>query len=111
VTPDEYYNYLASPHWRLTRRRAIQRAGHRCQECGGYWTRERPLRLEVHHLTYARVGKERPGDLAVLCEACHEQAHGVPLEHTTAPGPERAGDIANRVLHFMRLRRPREHAG
>jgi hypothetical protein len=35
----------------------------------------------VHHLTYARLGRERPGDLLAVCEACHGALHGRPGGH------------------------------
>jgi hypothetical protein len=67
-----YSAYLRSPHWLLMRTRARRRAGYRCQRC-----ESDASRLEVHHLTYARLGWERDSDLIVLCEPCHEQEHGL----------------------------------
>ena len=46
------------------------------------WLPPHAYRLEVHHLTYERVGHEHPDDLIVLCPACHAAAHG--LEHHDA---------------------------
>lgn len=40
-------------------------------------------RLEVHHLTYERIGHEHPDDLIVLCPACHADVHGI--EHSDEP--------------------------
>lgn len=65
-----YRRYLRSDHWRTTRLNAVRRAGFRCERCGVGGA------LEVHHLTYARVGKERPSDLQALCPTCHRRAHG-----------------------------------
>lgn len=67
---DEYKDYLNSDHWKNTRDAALTRAGNQCQNCGE--TRG----LQVHHKTYARRGKEKPGDLQVLCDHCHQKAHG-----------------------------------
>lgn len=61
--------YLRSPHWRSTRLGALERAGHRCQVCNA------AQRLDVHHRTYERLGRERPEDLTVLCRTCHETFH------------------------------------
>jgi len=61
--------YLRSAHWRARRERALQLAGYRCERCGA------PAPLDVHHLTYARIGRERDRDLRVLCRACHEDEH------------------------------------
>jgi len=62
--------YLRSPHWRRRRARAVALAGGRCTRCG------RPSRrLEVHHRTYARLGRERDRDLEALCPLCHDRRH------------------------------------
>ena len=60
--------YLRSPHWRARRSQAIGRAGGRCERCGARG------RLEVHHLTYKRLGRERDRDLRALCHRCHRLA-------------------------------------
>jgi len=65
----EYRAYLRSPEWRARRRRALALAGDACEVCG------KGGRLEVHHTTYARLGKERLSDLVVLCRRCHRWVH------------------------------------
>jgi hypothetical protein len=47
----------------------------------------------VHHLTYARVGKERLLDLLALCSVCHEGHHGV--------FDREVGDLATAALVFL----------
>ncbi len=69
---ERYRAVMASGGWRRRRRRAIGRAGRRCQRCGARGP------LDVHHLTYARLGRERPGDLLAVCESCHRALHGCP---------------------------------
>lgn len=64
-----YEEYLRTEHWKRTRRKALLRAGYQCQKCGA------TSYLEVHHVTYARLGAERPDDLIVLCRACHDYVH------------------------------------
>ena len=64
-----YAAYLQSPHWQATRAAALRRAGYRCQQCGATG------RLDVHHRTYARLGREAAGDLVALCRECHEEIH------------------------------------
>lgn len=64
-----YERYLRTPKWHTTRAAAIRRAGGKCQRCGAVEG------LEVHHRTYARLGRERPEDLVVLCRRCHGGAH------------------------------------
>jgi hypothetical protein len=85
-----YAEYLRSEHWERTRAGALYYAQNRCQnpmclhsELRSFTDEEiadwgYPYRLEVHHLTYERVGCERFGDLIVLCSDCHRQEHGLP---------------------------------
>jgi 5-methylcytosine-specific restriction endonuclease McrA len=63
-----YVSYLKSPAWQDKRRQALRRAGYRCQACG------KRNHLQVHHLTYIRLGHELPTDLVCLCSACHAVA-------------------------------------
>lgn len=67
-----YEEYLKTPHWQRMRKRAIERAGCRCQKCPSN------DRLDVHHLIYARLGAELFSDLEVLCHRCHwrQEGHG-----------------------------------
>lgn len=65
-----YRSYLKGAHWKKTAKRRRALAGWKCEECGA--TR---CVLEVHHLTYARRGRERMGDLQVLCSVCHHEVH------------------------------------
>jgi hypothetical protein len=44
--------------------------------------------VEVHHLTYERLGAELPGDLEAVCAPCHRAAHAGPA------GPHRRGPPA-----------------
>lgn len=64
-----YHEYLRSVHWRKTRKKAVKRAGGRCSICNS----DEPL--NVHHLTYERLGREWMGDLQVLCFGCHQNIH------------------------------------
>lgn len=80
--------YLRSDHWRETRLRALEAAGNRCQVCNS------DRRLDVHHRTYERLGREAPGDLTVLCRGCHELYHG--SKHKLA-GESKAAARAARV--------------
>lgn len=63
-----YNQYIHSPEWDGKRRRALARAGHKCENCGS------TERLEVHHLNYERLTREKASDLKVLCDSCHEDA-------------------------------------
>ena len=65
----EYRRYLRSPSWQGRRQKALAKAAGRCRDCG------RQMPLQVHHLTYTRVGKEHPKDLRAICADCHAKRH------------------------------------
>jgi 5-methylcytosine-specific restriction endonuclease McrA len=62
---DRYNLYLRSSAWRQRRAGVIAREKV-CQLCQG------SERLEVHHITYNRVGAEEIDDLRLLCRRCHK---------------------------------------
>jgi 5-methylcytosine-specific restriction endonuclease McrA len=67
-----YGLHLSSPEWWATAAAALRRAGYKCQVCGV----DRCFsRLEVHHNSYANLGREPPEDLVVLCRPCHALFH------------------------------------
>lgn len=68
--PVDYERYIRSERWRRKARAARRRAGYRCQDCGRV-----ALSLDVHHLTYARLGFEWWFDLVALCRSCHRSRH------------------------------------
>jgi len=71
LTPQqiEYRNgYLRSEHWQEVRRKKLKQAGYKCEACG------QKVKLDIHHLTYERLGKERLSDLQALCRPCHRKA-------------------------------------
>lgn len=69
-----YAEYLKSDKWKRKRAAALKSAGNRCRDCGS------TSHLQVHHLTYARIGRERKTDLIVLCRSCHERRHHIKHE-------------------------------
>ena len=66
------YIYYPSSHWKATAKHMRRLAFYTCQDCG---RTDRPL--DVHHLSYKRLGHERPEDLRVLCRECHNKRHNV----------------------------------
>lgn len=64
-----YEQYMASPEWAAKRQQRLEVDGHKCRTCGCTHD-ERPL--QVHHVTYERLGHEDLGDLITLCNSCHE---------------------------------------
>jgi len=71
MTGNKYQSYLQSDDWQRKRTRVLQQRGAKCEVCGI------KHRLQVHHLTYDRLGNELLSDLKVLCWACHEREHGL----------------------------------
>lgn len=66
-----YYQFIHSRAWLWIRKRALHRAGYKCERCRSH------EHLHVHHKTYARFGgNELPEDLMVLCVDCHTVQHG-----------------------------------
>lgn len=68
-----YWEKLKDPRWQKLRLQALESAGWRCIQCDGTEST-----LHVHHRQYFK-GREpweyEIGQLEVLCEACHEEAH------------------------------------
>lgn len=79
-----YTDYLKSRQWKNLRDRLIRyRALSHCELCSAPAERGRagrPIGLNVHHLTYERLGHEHDEDLAVLCRSCHERLHELPRD-------------------------------
>jgi 5-methylcytosine-specific restriction endonuclease McrA len=68
LTP-AYRDYLSSDEWALVRVAALARANYRCARCMTTFD------LQVHHITYDRLGHELPEDVMVLCDGCHDKEH------------------------------------
>lgn len=64
-----YTDYLNTAHWAQTRNMVFDLKGRFCKHCFSSHN------LQVHHLTYARVGREGIDDLVPLCEHCHQLEH------------------------------------
>lgn len=75
---EDYNAYMASPEWAEVKRR--YRASLRPQDCGLCGTDQN---IQIHHMTYDRIGEEELADLAALCGDCHSMLHAL----------ERRGDI------------------
>lgn len=65
----QYYDYLKTAAWQKKRIERLKADGYSCQMCGAKHG------LNVHHLTYLRLGCERMEDLITLCGNCHEKVH------------------------------------
>ena len=65
-------------HWRRLQAAARKRAGGPiCEACGVHGTGRFQVgaKVELHHLTYERLGNELLADVALLCHDCHQRAH------------------------------------
>lgn len=93
-----YHAYIRSDAWRRKTRRVHQRSGYRCERCG-----VRGRRLEVHHKTYKRLGRERMGDLIDLRNQCHDYVHG---RSNYDPRPDlfrrAALPALRKIIHWLR---------
>jgi hypothetical protein len=69
-----YRAYLASPQWDNRRKVEFAKARGTCLACAN-------RAQNIHHRTYARLGREAEGDLVALCENCHLLAHLYHTEH------------------------------
>lgn len=64
-----YVAYLRTAHWKALRAQVLMRDHYRCRFCGA------TSGLEVHHLTYERLGHEALTDLVTACHSCHHRIH------------------------------------
>lgn len=104
-----YQLYIRSPEWEAKRQQALARAGRRCAGCGSDGSEDR---LEVHHLTYERLGYEQLTDLMVLCSLCHAHEHGNAPNVGPVAGPTvavltervRDAEVGQRLRSFLALR-------
>lgn len=65
-----YAEYLKSDKWQYFRNNIIAQRHSMCERCG-----QRSAHLNVHHLSYVRIGNELPSDVKVYCLACHKLMH------------------------------------
>lgn len=69
VTGEQYLN---SKHWRILRKKIYDKYNGKCKKCHKTFDSQH---MNVHHLTYKRIGKEKESDLVLLCEKCHSKIH------------------------------------
>jgi 5-methylcytosine-specific restriction endonuclease McrA len=67
----KYLQYLHSPYWIAFRKFVINERGSQCEMCGLMGA------VQVHHLSYERIGRELPIDVQLLCRSCHTAEHGI----------------------------------
>lgn len=86
-----YATYLLSPEWRAIRQVKLKETSHKCEGCSNV------SHLQIHHLTYKRIGHERMSDLMVLCDKCHAQVHEMWRKMPKFTVPQ----IRHCILHFL----------
>ena len=62
-----YSEYLKGEHW------TIFSGGMRKKFC--FCCEDKENRLQVHHITYERLGQELPNDVITVCDSCHVCIH------------------------------------
>jgi 5-methylcytosine-specific restriction endonuclease McrA len=67
--------YLRSWHWQVVRWKKRTQAifWHgvvKCEKCGSR------KRIQVHHINYRSLGKEKMSDLQLICNLCHRKGSG-----------------------------------
>ena len=87
-----YEAYMDSDAWRIMRIKRIQADLGLCQGIVLLNGKRRLClsrsALEVHHLTYTRLGNEKLEDLITLCKSCHMAIHAkdnTPKQNTAKP--------------------------
>lgn len=65
----DYYEYIKTEAWEEMRQKVFRRDGFQCVIC------KEAKNLNVHHITYERLGCEDLADLVTLCQKCHEKVH------------------------------------
>lgn len=66
-----YSNYLQTEHWKRFRDNIIK-SRKKCECCGTI----EPI-MNVHHISYSNIGKEKDRDVALLCVKCHKYIHDI----------------------------------
>ena len=98
MVDDEYQAYLRGPEWAAKKAARLDLDGHRCQGC------QQEEHLQVHHVTYARRGRERISDLITVCDRCHRMIH-------KAYRPCSGAGLRYVTFKVLRQMKPREATG
>lgn len=65
-----YNDYLKSEEWQIKRQEVLERDNHKCLYC-------KYKASQVHHSTYANVGREKLEELQSICASCHQKLHNL----------------------------------
>jgi hypothetical protein len=95
----EYAELLKKPQWQKRRLQMLEAAGWKCVECGA-----EEHQLHVHHKRYiagAKPWEYADEDLAVLCDGCHDKAHGLHYASPRAGARRRPPSAINTLLRLV----------
>lgn len=98
-----YQDYLKSTYWKQRRYAALERVEFRCQLCGESDS------LEVHHLSYERLGNEDPADLFVICKSHHWMQHNPPIINPAPARCEKGEYLFNKLQSQMQGKTRRKY--
>lgn len=65
----KYKTYIKSKAWQNKREKFLKSLGGRCERCNSRDS------INVHHMHYGFVGREKEKHVALLCKRCHFQFH------------------------------------
>lgn len=67
-----YNAYLQSEHWKKLRNKRIkwENGIAECSAC-----HKKTTNIQLHHVSYKKLGNERKEDLVALCDECHWRVH------------------------------------
>jgi len=88
----EYMVYIKSAKWAAKRELYFKTNGKYCRACAKI-----DGVIQLHHMTYDRLGNERLSDLVALCPSCHRD---VKTFHR-----KNGGDLRTATLLFIKHRR------
>ena len=74
-----YDAYLKSDHWKEFKESYFAKHKKVCYCCGV------PAR-DLHHTSYANLGKEKHSEVKPLCRECHDKVHTIIREHKVPLG-------------------------
>ena len=61
--------HLLTQYWKDLKAKRIHVFGNKCEACGCTGP------LELHHVTYVRLGAEQLDDVRLTCRSCHQSTH------------------------------------
>lgn len=76
-----YLRRIHSAEWKVFRMTIMAQRGAKCEQCPSV------RNIQLHHMTYERLGNELPQDVMLLCDDCHRGIHG----HVTPKPVKRKG--------------------